>query len=100
MAHRSDADPSNLWGNARGGSAVQTQLKSREGQAHDARGTSPSSLGGSCEAQARDAVNLSHVSRAYTDRHGTSVQALAEVSLQAARGGVLAVVGPSGCGKT
>jgi ABC-type nitrate/sulfonate/bicarbonate transport system ATPase subunit len=47
-----------------------------------------------------DAVSLGEVSRAYTDRRGATVQALADVSLQAARGSVLAVVGPSGCGKT
>ena len=40
------------------------------------------------------------MSRAYVDRRGATVQALAEVSLHAARGSVLAVVGPSGCGKT
>jgi ABC-type nitrate/sulfonate/bicarbonate transport system ATPase subunit len=66
---------------------VQTQVKSRERQAHDAPGTS-------------DAVRLGVVSRAYLDRRGATVQALADVSLQAARGSVLAVVGPSGCGKT
>jgi ABC-type nitrate/sulfonate/bicarbonate transport system ATPase subunit len=87
MVHGSGTDPSNLWGNARGGSAVQTQLKSREGQTHEPTGPGA-------------AVSLSDVSRAYTDRRGASVQALADVSLQAARGSVLAVVGPSGCGKT
>jgi ABC-type nitrate/sulfonate/bicarbonate transport system ATPase subunit len=45
------------------------------------------------------------VSRTYADRAGArktggSVRALAEVSLHAARGELLAVVGPSGCGKT
>ncbi len=87
MVHGSGTDPSNLWGNARGGSAVQTQLKSCEGQTHEPTGPGA-------------AVSLSDVSRAYTDRRGASVQALADVSLQAARGNVLAVVGPSGCGKT
>jgi ABC-type nitrate/sulfonate/bicarbonate transport system ATPase subunit len=52
-----------------------------------------------------DAVSVSAVSRTYTDRArrgGASgaVQALADVSLHAARGELLAVVGPSGCGKT
>jgi ABC-type nitrate/sulfonate/bicarbonate transport system ATPase subunit/ABC-type proline/glycine betaine transport system permease subunit len=43
---------------------------------------------------------LDGVSRAYEDRRGTVVEALAGVSLHAPRGSVLAVVGPSGCGKT
>jgi NitT/TauT family transport system ATP-binding protein len=47
-----------------------------------------------------DGINLSDVSRAYRDRHGASVPALAGVSLQAEHGELLAVVGPSGCGKT
>jgi len=69
---------------------VPTQLKfARERQAH-AAGT----------AVNRDGVSLSQVSRAYRDRRGTHVQALADVSLHAPRGTVLAVVGPSGCGKT
>jgi NitT/TauT family transport system ATP-binding protein len=40
------------------------------------------------------------VSRAYRDGRGRAVQALAEVTLHAAPGELLAVVGPSGCGKT
>jgi ABC-type nitrate/sulfonate/bicarbonate transport system ATPase subunit len=66
---------------------VQTQVKSRERQAHDARSMS-------------DVVSLGNVRRAYVDRRGETVQALTDISLQAARGSVLAVVGPSGCGKT
>ena len=51
------------------------------------------------------AVDMSAVSRTYAASHGGrsargSVQALADVSLCAARGELLAVVGPSGCGKT
>ena len=40
------------------------------------------------------------MSRAYEDRRGAAVPALAGVSLRAAHGELLAVVGPSGCGKT
>jgi ABC-type nitrate/sulfonate/bicarbonate transport system ATPase subunit len=47
-----------------------------------------------------DGVGVENVSRAYRDRQGVAVQALAGVSLRAARGELLAVVGPSGCGKT
>jgi ABC-type nitrate/sulfonate/bicarbonate transport system ATPase subunit len=50
--------------------------------------------------RANDGIDLSDVSRAYLDRHGASVQALAGVSLRADHGELLAVVGPSGCGKT
>ena len=50
--------------------------------------------------RANDGISLSDVSRAYLDRHGASVQALAGVSLHADHGELLAVVGPSGCGKT
>lgn len=46
------------------------------------------------------AVRLEAVSHGYRDARGADVQALAEVSLEADRGEVLAVVGPSGCGKT
>jgi NitT/TauT family transport system ATP-binding protein len=86
MAHKSGADPLNLWGNARGGSEVATQLKWEKPQAY--------------EASASSGVVLDNVSRTYTDRRGTQVRALEGVSLSAGRGEVLAVVGPSGCGKT
>jgi ABC-type nitrate/sulfonate/bicarbonate transport system ATPase subunit len=46
------------------------------------------------------AISVRDVSRTFTDRRGTQVQALAGVSLRAERGELLAVVGPSGCGKT
>jgi ABC-type nitrate/sulfonate/bicarbonate transport system ATPase subunit len=88
MAHHDPgADPSNLWGNARGGSEVSTQLKSRERSTQEPSGT-------------RDGVTLNAVTRAYRDRRGTDIEALAGVSLRAPRASVLAVVGPSGCGKT
>jgi ABC-type nitrate/sulfonate/bicarbonate transport system ATPase subunit len=48
-----------------------------------------------------DAVAVSGVSRVYPAREGGgSVPALAEVSLRAGAGELVAVVGPSGCGKT
>jgi ABC-type nitrate/sulfonate/bicarbonate transport system ATPase subunit len=51
--------------------------------------------------RANDGIRLSDVSRAYhRDRQGSSVQALAGISLHAEHGELLAVVGPSGCGKT
>ncbi len=66
---------------------MPSQLKSRERQAIQASGAS----GG---------VSLSAVSRAYRDARGAELTALADVTLRAPRGSVLAVVGPSGCGKT
>jgi ABC-type nitrate/sulfonate/bicarbonate transport system ATPase subunit len=51
-------------------------------------------------ARANDGISLDGVSRAYRDRHGACVPALAGVSLRANHGELLAVVGPSGCGKT
>ena len=66
---------------------MQTQLKPRESPTHEPRDPHAS-------------VCLDSVSRAYVDRRGRAVPALADVSLRAARGSVLAVVGPSGCGKT
>ncbi|HEY3864786.1 MAG TPA: ABC transporter ATP-binding protein [Solirubrobacteraceae bacterium] len=50
--------------------------------------------------EANDGIELSDVHRAYRDRRGAPVQALAGVSLHAHHGELLAVVGPSGCGKT
>jgi ABC-type nitrate/sulfonate/bicarbonate transport system ATPase subunit len=49
---------------------------------------------------ADDGIDLDDVHRAYRDRRGAAVQALAGVSLHAHHGELLAVVGPSGCGKT
>jgi ABC-type nitrate/sulfonate/bicarbonate transport system ATPase subunit len=46
------------------------------------------------------AVSVAGVSRAYRDRDGAMVQALADISLHADPRDLLAVVGPSGCGKT
>ena len=48
----------------------------------------------------RAAVRVREVSLAYPSRNGASVQALADVSLHARDGELLAVVGPSGCGKS
>ena len=52
------------------------------------------------EAGTGGGVLLENVSRSYGQRDGRSVQALAGVSMRAARGELLAVVGPSGCGKS
>jgi NitT/TauT family transport system ATP-binding protein len=70
---------------------VPTELQSR------AHRTSRPAAGGD---GASDGIGLSDVSRAYRDRSGAPVPALAEVSLHANHGELLAVVGPSGCGKT
>ncbi len=78
---------------------MPTQLKRRERRAPEAGGASD----GTRLANARRdgvAVHVEDVTRVYRDRRGAEVQALAGVSLSAARGEVLAVVGPSGCGKT
>src|SRR3954447_23375862 len=45
-------------------------------------------------------IHLAGVSRAFARRGAPPVPALADVSLDVAAGGVVAVVGPSGCGKT
>ena len=49
---------------------------------------------------ATDGIVVENVSRAYRGSRGEAVPALANVSLRAARGELVAVVGPSGCGKT
>jgi ABC-type nitrate/sulfonate/bicarbonate transport system ATPase subunit len=77
----------NLWGNARGGSDVPTELQSPL-ERHPGR-----------TADGWEIV-LEDVSRSYRSRRGTEVKALERVSLRAARGELLAVVGPSGCGKS
>jgi ABC-type nitrate/sulfonate/bicarbonate transport system ATPase subunit len=51
-------------------------------------------------AQDTSAVVVERVSRGYRGEGGAPVHALAEVSLRAAPGELLAVVGPSGCGKS
>jgi ABC-type nitrate/sulfonate/bicarbonate transport system ATPase subunit len=51
-------------------------------------------------AAGADAVSLEGVDFAYTPGRGSVVRALAEISLHAAEGELLAVVGPSGCGKS
>jgi NitT/TauT family transport system ATP-binding protein len=80
---------------------VQTQEKSRDRHDYEAhvavKARSAEQLSG---AHTDDAVLIDGVCRAYTNRRGRRVPALAGISLQAPRGGVLAVVGPSGCGKT
>jgi ABC-type nitrate/sulfonate/bicarbonate transport system ATPase subunit len=45
-------------------------------------------------------IAVEHVSRTYRGRGGNEVQALADVTLHAAKGELIAVVGPSGCGKS
>jgi ABC-type nitrate/sulfonate/bicarbonate transport system ATPase subunit len=82
-------DPSNLWGNAREGSEVPTELQSRERSAGQRAGG--------------DGVAVEQVGLTYPPsdrRRGGGVQALAKVSLHAAPGELVAVVGPSGCGKS
>jgi len=81
-------DPSNLWGNAREGRAVSTQLE------QPARASSSPVAGNGAS------VRLEGVVHSHRDRHGSGVQALDGLSLLAGEGELLAVVGPSGCGKT
>jgi len=45
-------------------------------------------------------ASVDSLTHTYTDAHGRAVTALADLSLHATRGRVLAVVGPSGAGKT
>jgi ABC-type nitrate/sulfonate/bicarbonate transport system ATPase subunit len=77
---------------------VSTQLQSL---AHHTPGNrTPGATGENGVTGTSDGINLSDVHRAYRDRRGTSVPALAGLSLHADHGELLAVVGPSGCGKT
>jgi ABC-type nitrate/sulfonate/bicarbonate transport system ATPase subunit len=81
---------------------VPTELQSRAHRTAESGTPGHSTLGhGPAGATgANDGIRLDGVSRAYRDRQGASVQALAGVSLHADHGELLAVVGPSGCGKT
>jgi ABC-type nitrate/sulfonate/bicarbonate transport system ATPase subunit len=88
------ADPSNLWGNAREGSAVPTRAQQLM------RPPAPTEPQAGAEQANPGAIRVSRVSRRFTDRSGRVVQALQDVSLHAGQDEVLAVVGPSGCGKT
>jgi ABC-type nitrate/sulfonate/bicarbonate transport system ATPase subunit len=88
------ADPSNLWGNAREGSNVQTGLTPGPGAQRQDRQVRDRAR------EDRPAVLVSGVSRSYQGRDRAQVQALADISLHAATNELLAVVGPSGCGKT
>ena len=86
------ADPSNLWGNARGGSdsVHRTAIAPTPSRSSEPGARAPPSS---------DSVRGS-VSRSYADRRGARVPVLDRSCCTPARGEVLAVVGPSGCGKS
>ena len=81
------ADPLNLWGNAREGSEVPTDIQHRA--------QPPAQL-----EPAGGWLELDAIAHSYRNRRGEAVQALADVSLRAHEGELVAVVGPSGCGKS
>jgi ABC-type nitrate/sulfonate/bicarbonate transport system ATPase subunit len=81
----------NLWGNAREGSDVQTEVQSRRSPAEE--------LTALRAGQPAAAVLLEDVSRTYREG-GREVPALSALSLRVGAGQTLAVVGPSGCGKS
>ncbi len=96
------ADPSNLWGNAREGSAVpiRAQQLSRPSATGEPQADATRTVAGQTEAEIGDDILLHRVGLCFTDRSGRTVEALRDVSLHAREQEVLAVVGPSGCGKT
>src|ERR1700744_6529206 len=83
-SRRPGADPSNLWGNARGGRMREAMIET------------PSR---SADLGAQAGVAVAQVSREFRAPHGRVI-ALRDVALRAATCQIAAVVGPSGCGKS
>jgi len=77
----------NLWGNAREGSEIPTELQAR------AQPSARSQTGGG-------EICVHELRFSYRARGGALREALAGVSLRAERGELVALVGPSGCGKS